>query len=57
MTGAARELRPEEVLADLLGSGDFPADVLDPEGAAGIILERLVDAGFAVVPEARRNDA
>lgn len=58
MTGAARELRPEEVLADLLGSGDFPANVLDPEGAARIILERLVDAGFAVVPaEARRNDA
>jgi hypothetical protein len=26
MSGAGRELSPEEVLADLLGSGDFPAE-------------------------------
>jgi hypothetical protein len=26
-----RELAPQEVLADLLGSGDFPAEVIDPE--------------------------
>jgi hypothetical protein len=47
---ANRELRPEEVLIDLLGSGDFPAQVLDPEAAAWIILRRLFDAGFEVVP-------
>ena len=45
-----RELHPEEVLADLLGSGDFPVEVADPEAAARIILERLIDAGFKVVP-------
>jgi hypothetical protein len=50
MSGAGRELSPEEVLADLLGSGDFPAQVLDPEAAAKIILRRLEDAGFEVVP-------
>jgi hypothetical protein len=44
------ELTPQHVLADLLGSGDFPAQVLDPEAAAWIILRRLFDAGFAIVP-------
>jgi len=43
-------LTPQEVLEDLLGSGDFPAEVLDPEAAAWIILRRLFDAGFKVVP-------
>jgi hypothetical protein len=51
--GAPRELTPQEVLADLLGSGDFPAEVMDPEGAAEIVLRRLDDAGFKVVPAAR----
>lgn len=41
MSGAGRELTPQEVLADLLGSGDFPAEVIDPEAAAEIILRRL----------------
>ena len=45
----ARELTPQDVLVDLLGSGDFPAEVLDPEAAAWIILRRLFDAGFAIV--------
>ena len=45
-----RELHPREVLADLLGSGDFPAEVLDPERAAEIIIQRLIDAGFEIVP-------
>jgi hypothetical protein len=44
-----RELHPEEVLADLLGSGDFPAEVLDPKAAARIILQWLEDSGFKVV--------
>jgi hypothetical protein len=42
-------LAPEDVLVDLLGSGDFPAEVLDPADAARIILQRLADAGFVVV--------
>ena len=46
---SARELAPQEVLEDLLGSGDFPAEVLDPEAAAAIILRRLRDARFRVV--------
>jgi hypothetical protein len=53
MTGLGRELHPREVLVDLLGSGDFPAEVLDPNAAAEIILRRLEDAGFKVVPAAR----
>jgi len=56
MTGN-RELDPRDVLADLLGSGDFPAEVLDPEGAARIILERLNDAGFKIVPTTREGAA
>ncbi len=47
------ELDPLDVLADLLGSGDFPAEVLDPERAAEIIIERLNDAGFLVVSSPR----
>jgi hypothetical protein len=49
------ELHPRDVLADLLGSGDFPAEVLDPEAAARIILRRLEDAGFEVVPTTRED--
>jgi len=48
MSGAGRELTPQEVLADLLGSGDFPAEVIDPEAAAEIVIQRLIDAGFEV---------
>jgi hypothetical protein len=47
MTGS--ELRPEDVLVDLLGSGDFDHEILDPEAAARIIMQRLADAGFVVV--------
>jgi len=48
-----KDLDPRDVLADLLGSGDFPAEVLDPERAAEIIIERLNDAGFLVVSSPR----
>jgi hypothetical protein len=48
-----RELHPVEVLADLFGSGDFPAEVLDPERAAEIIIQRLNDAGFEIKPAER----
>jgi hypothetical protein len=43
-----RELDPLDVLIDLLGSGDFPGEVLDPEAAARIIIQRLDDAGFQI---------
>jgi hypothetical protein len=55
MTGAPRDLHPREVLADLLGSGDFPAEVLDAEGAAKITIERLIDAGFTIVSADREQ--
>ena len=42
------ELTPQYVLADLLGSADFPAEVLDPDKAAEIIIKRLIDAGFVI---------
>jgi hypothetical protein len=54
---AGAALHPREVLADLLGSGDFPADVLDPDGAAEIIIQRLIDAGFEIVPAAGKAEA
>ncbi len=44
------ELTPKHVLVDLFGSGDFPAEVLDPVDAAEIVIERLFDAGFAIAP-------
>jgi hypothetical protein len=53
MTGVGRELHPREVLADLLGSGDFPAEVLDPEAAAEIVIQRLIDAGFMIKDQER----
>ena len=43
-------LRPEDVLVDLLGSGEFDHEILDPEAAARIILQRLLDAGFEIIP-------
>jgi hypothetical protein len=46
-------LTPQHVLADLLGSGDFPAEVIDPEAAAEIIIQRLLDAGFEIVSAER----
>jgi hypothetical protein len=40
-------------LADLFGSADFPAEVLDPERAAEIVIQRLTDAGFEIKPAER----
>jgi hypothetical protein len=34
--------------ADLFGSGDFPAEIIDPEHAAEIVIQRLIDAGFKI---------
>jgi len=53
MTGRGRELHPQEVLADLLGSGDFPVEIADPDAAARIIIQWLNDSGFAIVPITR----
>jgi hypothetical protein len=50
MSGRAKELTPEEVLIDLLGGADFDHEILDARAAARLILERLRDAGFMIVP-------
>jgi len=47
------ELTPQHVLTDLFGSGDFPAEILDPEHAAEIVIRRLIDAGFEIKPTER----
>jgi hypothetical protein len=49
------ELTPRHVLADLFGSEDFPANVLDTELAAEIVIQRLLDAGFEIVSAERHR--
>jgi hypothetical protein len=45
------ELTLRHVLADLFGSGDFPPEILlDPAHAAEIVIQRLIDAGFEIIP-------
>lgn len=51
------ELTPKDVLADLLGSADFPADIFNPELEAALIIQRLRDAGFEIVPADRESAA
>jgi hypothetical protein len=51
------ELTPKDVLADLFGSDDFPATVLDTEHAADLVIDRLRDAGFEIVPADRGSTA
>jgi len=41
------------LLTDLFGSADFPAEILDPEHAAEIVVQRLIDAGFEIKPAER----
>jgi len=43
------ELTPKHVLVDLFGSGDFP-ETIDPEHAADVVIQRLLDAGFEIIP-------
>jgi hypothetical protein len=50
-----RELDPLDVLADLLGGADFDHEILDPDAAARLIIERLRDAGFEIVPTRPEN--
>ena len=45
-----RELSPKDVLIDLFGGADFDHEILDPVQAADIVIERLRDAGFEIVP-------
>jgi hypothetical protein len=52
---SGRELRPEDVLADLFGSDDFPGEVFDTVEAARVVLRRLEDAGFVILPAAGRD--
>ncbi len=49
------ELTPKDVLVDLLGGADFDHEILDPEGAAKIILQRLIDAGFEIVHQSHEG--
>jgi hypothetical protein len=53
----AGELNPLDVLIDLLGGADFDHEILNPEAAARIIIERLEDAGFKIVPTTREDHA
>jgi hypothetical protein len=50
-----RELDPLDVLSDLLGGADFDHEILDPDAAARLIIERLRDAGFSIVPTTRED--
>ena len=51
------ELTPKHVLVDLFGGADFDHEILDPERAADIVIERLRDAGFEIVPADRGRAA
>jgi len=51
------ELTPKHVLVDLFGGADFDHEILDPERAADIVIERLRDAGFEIVPADRGSAA
>jgi hypothetical protein len=44
------ELAPKDVLVDLFGGADFDHEILDPEQAAELVIQRLLDAGFAIAP-------
>jgi|HubBroStandDraft_6_1064221.scaffolds.fasta_scaffold229044_1 hypothetical protein len=42
------EVTPQHVLVDLFDSDDFPVPIADPEAAAEIVIQRLIDAGFEI---------
>jgi hypothetical protein len=52
-TPAPRVTPEEVVLVDLLGGADFDHEILNPAEAARIVIERLRDAGFEIVPAVR----
>jgi hypothetical protein len=47
------ELTPRHGLVDLFGGADFDHEILDPEHAADVVIQRLLDAGFKIVPTGR----
>jgi hypothetical protein len=56
MTGRGRELTPHGARRPA-GGADFDHEILDPEAAAEIIIDRLRDAGFEIVPARRGGRA
>jgi hypothetical protein len=51
------ELTPKHVLVDLFGGADFDHEILDPDQAADLVIDRLRDAGFEIVPADRGSAA
>ena len=49
------ELTPRDVLIDLFGGADFDHEILDPQAAADLVIERLRDAGFEIAPATRED--
>jgi hypothetical protein len=47
------ELTLRHVLVDLFDSGEFDHEILDPERAAEIVVQRLIDAGFVIKDQER----
>ncbi len=47
------ELTPKHVLVDLFGGADFDHEILDPDQAADLVIDRLRDAGFEIKPAER----
>jgi len=42
------DVTPQHVLTDLFDSDDFPAAISNPQEAAEIVIQRLIDAGFEI---------
>jgi hypothetical protein len=47
------ELTPQHVLTGLFDSDDWPESIPEPEAAAEIVVQRLIDAGFEIRPVER----
>ena len=47
------ELTPRDVLIDLFGGADFDHEIMNAAAAADLVIERLRDAGFEIVPAGR----
>lgn len=45
-----RELNPRDVLSDLFSGPDFDHEILDGAAAADLVIERLLEAGFEIIP-------
>ena len=49
----AQSLTLQHVLVDLFDSDDFPVPIPNPEEAAEIVIQRLIDAGFEIKAQDR----